>query len=338
MSAPKQVREQSEAAAKFYEELDLGPKSDLVSDGQENVVEIERKAEQPVPEPAIASPSNEPEGDTQEETFEQRYKTLQGMFNTQVPSLQSENRQLKERMVNMEQLISTMQSAPVRANPGQVPAPASVQSLITDEEREEYGDSIDIMRKVTQEVVTPYVSEIERLRRVIHQFEGSVVPQMQHLSQQQSQSAEQNFWSQLVSVVPNWQEINDNPDFQTWLLEEDPLTGSTRQAFLEDAQRKQDARRVAGFFTSWVNQFGGGSEAQSHRTAASSELEKQVSPGRSRTTSASQQGEQKTYTPADIQKFFTDVRTGKYKGKEDQRNRIESDIFAAQAEGRIVQA
>jgi hypothetical protein len=65
-------------------------------------------------------------------------------------------------------------------------------------------------------------------------------------------------------------------------------------------------------------------------------LEKQVSPGRSRSTGtpvSSNQG--KTYSPADIQKFFDDVRSGKYKGREPERSRIERDIFAAQRENRI---
>jgi len=44
----------------------------------------------------------------------------------------------------------------------------------------------------------------------------------------------------------------------------------------------------------------------------------------------------KTYTPQDIEKFFKDVRTGKYKGREDERSRKVRDIFAAQRENRIV--
>jgi hypothetical protein len=41
------------------------------------------------------------------------------------------------------------------------------------------------------------------------------------------------------------------------------------------------------------------------------------------------------YTPADIEKFFNDVRAGKYKGREQDRSRTERDIFAAQRENRI---
>jgi hypothetical protein len=64
-------------------------------------------------------------------------------------------------------------------------------------------------------------------------------------------------------------------------------------------------------------------------------LEKQVSPGRSRSAAAPQSGKSKTYTPEDIRRFFEDVRTGKYKGREPERDRIERDIFSAQRENRI---
>jgi len=61
-----------------------------------------------------------------------------------------------------------------------------------------------------------------------------------------------------------------------------------------------------------------------------------VAPGRSRNTGAPSNSNARTYSPVDIQKFFNDVRSGKYKGREQERDRIERDIFAAQRDGRIV--
>lgn len=46
-------------------------------------------------------------------------------------------------------------------------------------------------------------------------------------------------------------------------------------------------------------------------------------------------GDTKVYTRVDVAKFFDDVRKGVYKGREQERDRIERDIFAAQREGRI---
>ncbi len=125
--------------------------------------------------------------------------------------------------------------------------------------------------------------------------------------------------------MPNFRAINGNEAFQSWLLEADPLTGITRQTYLDDAQRNLDAQRVINFFRMWPAP-----------RSSESELEKQVAPGRSRSAGAPTNTDRaKVYTPQDIQAFFNDVRMGKYKGREQERARIERDIFSAQRENRI---
>lgn len=342
MSVPAQVKKQSEAVQALYRDLE-GGEADPENPGAAAQPEGDEPGQEQADgrqEPAVESTPSEPGEDNRDETWEQKYRTLQGMYNAEVPRLQAQLREASQRMHSMEQLLASMQSAQPNGQgqgQGQQPAAPSAQSLLTDQEREEYGDSIDVMRKVMQEEVHPYQAEIDRLNGVISELRGHVVPRVEQLSQQHAHSAEQNFWSQLSQLVPNWREVNDNPDFQTWLLEPDPLSGYTRQSFLDDAQAKLDANRVAGFFSSW-QKMQGTSSAQSNRPDPQAELERQVTPGRSRNSGAPQGEQQQTYTPQDIQKFFEDVRKGAYRGKEEERDRIERDIFAAQRDGRIVQA
>jgi len=168
-------------------------------------------------------------------------------------------------------------------------------------------------------------------------MQASVLPKVEQITQRQQQSSEQTFWSDLTAYVPDWRSINENQEFQSWLLEVDPLTGLSRQTYLDDAQRNLDARRVANFFTSWVGNSGQ-AVAQTSRKASASQLEKQVSPGKSKAPSSAPTGNVVTYTPTDIKSFFDDVRAGRYRGRETERDRIERDIFAAQREGRIVAA
>ena len=131
----------------------------------------------------------------------------------------------------------------------------------------------------------------------------------------------------------------DNGSFQEWLLKTDPLTGISRQTYLDDAQRSLDAGRVSAFFRTWLESTGQAT-AQSTGSAppppqANPELQKQVAPGRSRSAGTPQTNQGKVYSRDDIAKFFDDVRSGKYKGREQERSRIERDIFAAQRENRI---
>ena len=122
------------------------------------------------------------------------------------------------------------------------------------------------------------------------------------------------------------------------MLEVDPLTGISRQTYLDDAQKNLDARRVTQFFSTWKAQTGPSVAQSTPVVQSKSQLEKQVAPGRGRSGGTTSSNEPATYSSVDIKNFFTDVQKGKYKGKEKERDRIERDIFAAQREGRIVAA
>ena len=337
MALPKQVQKQSEEVQALYKELNTDTEEVQAAPAEttEDVVvnEPEQTFSDSVVEQAPKSEANEQStSDTQvAEDWQQKYKSLQGMYNADVPRLNAQNRELSDRITQLESLLSTTQEAPQTQEVQQ-----SVEKLITDDDINEYGDSIDIMRKAAREEVSQANSRVAQLEAQIRQLQG-VVPQVQQVQQQQQQSNEQAFWSKLSSQVPNWSEITDSQDFQSWLFEVDALSGVTRQAYLEDAQKRMDADRVAKFFSTW-EQENGKPNAQSNRKAQNSQLQRQVSPGRGRSGNTAVSGEAPTYSPEDIKKFFADVRQGKFKGRDDERGRIERDIFAAQTEGRIVTA
>lgn len=340
MALPEQIRRQTAAVQELYKQLN--PES---APGEEtppadgNAPAAESSPADKVTGSNGATPSPAPEqkaGEEKvpEETVLQKYKTLQGMYNAEVPRLHQQNREMQQRIQHMEQLLASMSQQPA------APAPQSqpVQKLVTDDDVKEYGESLDVMRRVSREELNPIVGRLSQIEDLLRQMQTNVVPQVQAVAQRQQVSAEQKFWADLSATVPNWREINDRQEFQSWLLDVDPLTGITRQTYLEDAQRALDARRVSNFFLTWLEKSGQASVAQSAERApppAASELEKQVSPGRSRSTGTSQAGKERTYTPDDINKFYNDVRSGKYKGRDADRARIERDIFAAQREGRI---
>jgi len=336
MALPAQVRKQAEAVDKLYAELNVD------SDGQGSDADATAGAAEgtgaaysadSVDEQAPASQANEqmPADDKSEETFEQKYRTLQGMYNAEVPRLHAEKRELTNRVQQLEQLIASM-----NAKPAQSQAPA--QKLITEQDIEDYGDSIDVMRKVFREEMASKDTEINELRGLMRQMQSSVVPQVHQLSQNYAVSNEQRFWADLQVAVPDWQDINGSREFQTWLLEIDPLTGIPRQTYLDDAQRNLDVRRVTNFFAAWKGMTGGPDARTNREAQSTSELERQVTPGKGRSGGSKPLGESKTYTTDDIRAFFADVQKGKYRGKETERARIERDIFAAQREGRIVNA
>lgn len=331
MAIPEQIRKQSEAVAKLYEELNPTGEGSKAPEAEE---QTQQPAEADGDRGTATAPTPAEQGRTGntngEQTAEQRYRTLQGMYNADTARLRAENTQLNQRVTQLEQLLSTLS-----AQQQQPQSQATQERLITDKDVEEYGDSIDVMRRAAREEVLAAKAEIADLKRVISQLQTNVVPKVESVAHRQAINAEQMFWSELSAEVPDWRDINANQDFHSWLLEVDPLSGVTRQTYLDAAQGQLDARRVAGFFKTWQS-LNSGSVAQSPRSAAASQLEKQVVPGRGRTGAGATTGNAaKTYTRADVSKFFDDVRKGLYKGREQERDRIERDIFAAQREGRI---
>ena len=332
MSIPKQVQKQSEEVQELYKQIngeteeaqataEAAPE-EAVNDVAEPTTSdsVEEQAPQSEPREQAESGDQEPKQDD----WQQKYRSLQGMYNADVPRLNAENRDLASRVSQLEGLLSSM-NEPAQQTPVQS------EKLITDDDVKEYGDSIAVMRKAAREEVS---QEIAQLKQQLGQLQG-VLPQVQQVQAQQKKSGEQTFWNTIASEVPNWSDINNDPDFQSWLLEIDPLTGISRQTYLEDAQKNLDANRVVTFFRTWEGATGKTNTAQVDRTTQQSQLQKQVAPGRSRNNGVKASGQNRTYTPNDIQEFYSDVRKGKYKGRDDERGRIERDIFAAQQEGRI---
>lgn len=337
MALPEQVRLQSEAAAKYFSDLGEGGEAPATPPVTPVVPEPPTVPPVVVPPAVVTEPP--PAGAPPAEDFEQKYKTLQGMFNLELPKLRADIKERDDKLVQMENLMATLQSVPALA------APLPAQSQITDAEKAEWGDSIEMMRKVSKAELHPVFAELATLKTAINNLatnlNTSVLPQVRHVAQQQVTSATDQFWANLQREVPNWQQTNNDADFQSWLLSVDDLTGHTRQSFLEQAQKALDVNRVIAFFRSYAAATGktiptATPPLPAQPNGSASELELQLAPGRSRGGKPPVNPTAKTYTQADIAKFYDDVRKGLYKGREAERNSIEADIFAANKENRVV--
>jgi hypothetical protein len=346
MALPEQIRKQNEAVQQLYSQLNSdgeGGAAPTETPPKGEVVDIKAKpADAPAnggiaPPPASEQPAGgEPTSGTEPpepENIAHKYRTLQGMYEANVTRVRRENRELTGRIEQLEKLLSTINAS----QSGAAAPTAPTEKLVTEADVESYGDSIDMMRKVSREELSAVTGKLSKIEQLVNQMQTQVVPQVQNVARTQQATAEQTFWGELTRQVPNFREVNDNDQFQSWLLEVDPLTGYSRQVYLEDAQKNLDANRVARFFLTWLESTGQAANAQNSNPppASKSELEQQIAPGKSRAGAGPATPQAKTYTPKDITDFFEQVRKGAFKGREAERDRIERDIFAAQREGRI---
>jgi uncharacterized protein YeaO (DUF488 family) len=202
MALPAQVRKQSEAVNKLYEELNADTEQTVETtesepEGVEGTSQGGEADSAANGAPKSTKPTEQAAVDPdEEETFEKRYRSLQGMYNAEVPRLAAEKRELTNRVQQLEQLIASMNAAPA---PQQEPA----QKLVTEQDLEDYGDSIDVMRRVFREEMASKDAEIGELKNLVRQMQGTVVPQVHQLSQNYAVSNEQRFWADLQTAVPD---------------------------------------------------------------------------------------------------------------------------------------
>lgn len=266
--------------------------------------------------------------------LEQRYRTLQGMHKADVGHLRGELAATGATIQNLEQRIAEAEKA---SKPQAAPT-----KYVTAEDEEEYGDTLEMVRRAAREEAEEilakreegYLVRIAELETQVGHVRNTVVPVVEDISRSQAEQVKTDFWGAIETQVPNWQAINDNPAFKAWLVAEDQITGSTRQQFLAQAQREYNASRVIKFFKEWERTAAGG-QTPAPRNNPQSELEQFVAPGTSRSTPPVDKTK-KQWTKEAISKFYQDSVVGKYASKPDERKRIEKDLFDAQSEGRIV--
>ena len=341
---PKAVQEQSKAIDEYYrqkekeKEMDTGkeeavsnpPEDPGVKDEEDTDVQAreEASAEQ---EPGTGDLDGEQEvegaQDSPSEDWQQKYRTLQGMYNAEIPRVSAENRGLRERLTQMEALLGNLSAPKPEDAPG-----ASRGPVITEEDRTEYGEMLDVMGRVARQETIETQEKLSHLEKTVNELRN-MASRVQDVQYKQQVTGEQQFWKDITEKVPDWNEINQEEGFKNWLLTPDPLTGVPRQTYLEDAQRRLDAGRAANFFTTWQQENNRLAARPAPVASKQQELAKHVSPGRSKATSEPE--EPKKWTRADITKFYADGRNGKYKGREKEWARMERDLFAAMNEGRI---
>ena len=313
MSLPAQVLKQKADIDKFYSKEGEEP------DGNEEQASDDEQEQ----DDKTSGHSADNEGKPQEDSkWEQKYKTLQGMYNADVNRLRSE-------LAHVQKLVADFATNPA-PQPKKEDKPVS---LLSQKDIDDYGESIEVMRKVFTEQSRDHQKEVEELKRTIGSLQG-VQPQLADLVKKQSMTAEQLFLYNLERKVPDWQAINGDSRFLDWLTQVDDLTGLPRQALLEDAESKGDVDRVARFFASWKQLSEGGSAAAPKSKQGRHELESQIAPGKSRSVETNT-GSPRSYTRAEISQFYREVTEGKYRGRDEEKKKKEADIFLAQTEGRI---
>lgn len=301
----------------------------------------------PSPKAEPAQPASPPSGEGEGGDFQHKYQVLQGKYNKEVPRLQQENRELastlqelRQRLTNTETLLASLKQQ------GEAPKQEPKKPLISEKEIEEFGpDLVDLMRRVAQ------MTAEEQLAA----FGKQLTPRFQQLEQRASTAANsvakserQKLLDSLGDAVPNWQQMNTDPEFLGWLDQRDPFSRVKRGELLRDAYEANDSESVIAFFQSFQRENAAVQDDPAPAAAAPKQetpvkeaprrLDDYVAPGTPKTGTADAQGESgRIWTRQDIRDLYSKFEMYRKKGKPVPKELMaqEADVIKAQHEGRI---
>jgi len=321
-SVPRAVREQAERAEQLARELGAANVTDAPDEGERE----QGGDETPSSPPEQREPEEYRPPQREPEEWEQRYRTLQGKYD-------SEMGHMRGQLASMERLIEAMQTAPPP------PPPPPVAPQITDEDREMWGD--DLPQAVSRWVGNAQDQRIAQLEAQIHQLAGG----QQRTDVTLTQHSVMSQLDMDPDLAGRWRQLNDAPAFLSWLSEIDQFSARPRIELLREAYAQGDANRTGRFFKSYLAEHTAppGSRAPAHTqlngSAGRMRLEELAAPGRAAAsgTNGGASPERRMWTNREIGAFYRDVQRGMYRTRQADKDRIEADILAAASEGRVTQ-
>jgi cell division septum initiation protein DivIVA len=245
-----------------------------------------------------------------------------------------DNKRLSEEVSNLRNVIATMQAAPPPAAPA-TPPELQAQSLITPQEMSDYGEEfLNVVGKKAREIAG---AEISQLKQQIEQLSRG----MQTTTQMTIAQARDTMLKELDENLPAWRDLNTDPNFIAWLRLPDAFSGAIRHDLLKDAYDQNNTARVSAFFQGFLAEEAAVAPANAPpatpRAAPAQRvpLETFAAPGRAKSAAAQAPAEKPIITRAQVTAFYADVAAGKYRGREQEKNRLEAEIFSATNEGRL---
>jgi len=318
---PKQVQAQLDEAARIDQLIQdqLNPSSDPSDDeGQPTGTGDPAAAPASVSgDPAAPAPAS-----SDEDTWKHRFNTLQGKYNAEVPRLTRELADLRSQLAGSTARIEALVAAQ---------NVASTSKLVTDKDVEAFGpDLVDLVRRQATEVAraeaSVRVSEVQ-------QENAQLKSQVSNVAERQVVNDREAYQTNLAQIVPDWAALNTDEGFLGWLAEIDPISGSARHEHLMNAYNALNVAQTANIFNAYKALRAPANTSQT--TTNRQQLERQIAPGTSKSSNGPSSAEPKWFTVREIDQFYKDTTLGVYKGREDEFARVEAEIDAAAAEGRI---
>lgn len=267
-----------------------------------------------------------------EQTWEHKYRVLQGKYNadikklnddlrdaqqgTQAPSLQNrlqsletENTQLKQQLEQQQQ-VSAQPSGEIQLN----------QKLV-----DEYGE--DFARAVAEQASagnSGTSAEIQRLSNLVNSLQSKLTQTEQATNETAGNMRMRELNAELSKHNIDFEQVNTDPMFHEWLSAYDDASGEQRNTLMNNAFNRGDINRTVYFFKAF--------KAQEGSRFANNPLANQVDVTSRAPSDAA--GDDNVWTKEQINALYEAKRNNQISDKEFAE--WERKLFAASAEGKVL--
>lgn len=328
MTLPRHIQEGADKARQLQEDLIQGktekapetPAEDVFKEDAAEVQDVEtgdqvdNEDEKPSQEEKEEKPSESPEKPKEDdvEHWKQKFRTLEGKYNAEVPRYAAEVRQLKQEILNLQNMFQ-QQKSQVK------PEDAPEMGDLNPEDYDDYGDD---MKKLA--------STVNRLNAVIKKLSddnNKLRDQVTTVYQDTENTSFNAFLDKVRSAYPAFDAQDRDPEFIEWVNNMGIDLGAIGKS--RDVNKAVEVYKAFSRITGKYQP-----ETPPPPPVPSKErIEKQVAPPKSRPIPP-QDGKKKQWTRADVDQVYRDIKDGVYNEKEAYK--LKQEIFNAQRDGRIL--
>lgn len=308
---PAAVRRRVEAAKKLAESEQTTSNEDEVSAKPD-----EEEPKQPEPQQKAQEKPAEDPRERDPAYWKQRFNSTMGILRKEREEHVAEIRKMAEQIAELHAELAKLREAKDDDT-------VDLESYLTAEQIASLGEDkaseiVGLARKVV-------ASEVKKL------VDAQVAPVRQRQETEERvrlREKQQRMIDALTDAVPNWQEIDQDPQWLIFCGEEDEATGMTRQEIIDNAKARFDARPIIAQLRQYIAKQGFVQKPVPQQAVPQS-----ASTGRAADTLSQEQAPVPQLSRAEIKRRYTEIAMNRRLSDEERAKRVaELDALVKRAQ------